>query len=89
MPATAVALGLGHIQIGPKRQSTAPATQPRSTMTSPGRRHRRDHHLCPISEGAYCPKTSLRKRAIATLYCASARTSEGFCGCVKPWVVPL
>jgi transposase len=38
---------------------------------------------------AQCGRRSLRKRVIATLYCSSARTSEGFCGWVKPCVVPL
>ena len=37
----------------------------------------------------YWLKTSLRKRAIATLYSRSARSSAGLLGLVKAWVVPL
>jgi hypothetical protein len=33
----------------------------------------------------YYPKTSLKKRVIATLYCASARTSEGFYAARTYW----
>jgi hypothetical protein len=34
-------------------------------------------------------KISVRNRVIATLYSRSARSSEGFCGCVKACWVPL
>ena len=39
--------------------------------------------------GLYWLNTSLRKRAIATLYSRSARSSDGLLGLVKAWVVPL
>src|SRR6202049_3885864 len=39
--------------------------------------------------GAQRARMSLKKRVIAALYSSSARTSEGFCGRVKPCVVPL
>src|SRR5215467_12648975 len=61
-----------------------PTEEHRPRIPAPARRSAQPSlSLTPTEVGAQCAKISLRKRVIATLYSSSARTSEGFCGCVK------
>ena len=69
------AVQLSPVQIGITEQSSAKSTH-FATETSLIKNSR---------TSPYYPKTSLKKRVIATLYCASARTSEGFYAARTYW----